>query len=572
MYIIKGFIAFPTLTNNDVGEVATLGELSKDSLTFAKETGLYRHSKYNNALLHVFLSQEEQEREVPVPTVYSDAALQLGQWVYDHAVDERFTGSRRDALNDLEVRFEGELTSIEIGVMVTDGTHWMPEWISYHHPDTDTFVRIWFSDTSFAGQYDNYNYVFIPPIDDIDDFFLERSQVLELIAKNGVKQIVGKIDEVRGEYPYTLLRTEEYQWEGGASAEENILTNWTVMIYGRFGNDPDKIRLALIDWILANSKHTRDEWLELFPEIFTPTEFIITPLWHQFAIPNQTIQAGFNSPVVTLGRALEITGITATGIGYSREERLNNTAVARTPTRTLGLLITGSQENLNGVTRFDDFYPDYIGIPTSSRDFGRLSTRTQEWVYVFLKLLQAAETMSEFTIIPAGVSRIVRNGIVYATGEHDGMVWMVATRLSVIKELGIESPYEPEFPEDDDGLGDCNTVEGRIVREHLLYEDNPHSTRRETIGLPHIANQPLLTTAQTKVSVASLLDNVELESEDLKQHLAGSNPHRTLPVMLGLGNRANQALLTLSAVTEDLGIQIEDPTLKPASPVTIPTK
>ena len=40
MYILKGFLSFPTLTNNTVGEVAPLGEISKDSLTYAKETGL----------------------------------------------------------------------------------------------------------------------------------------------------------------------------------------------------------------------------------------------------------------------------------------------------------------------------------------------------------------------------------------------------------------------------------------------------------------------------------------------------------------------------------------------------
>lgn len=438
-----------------------------------------------------------------VPNTYSNAALQLGQWVYDQAVDKHLTGNRRDVLSDLEVRFEDTLTDIELGVMVTDGMCWMPEWISYRHIDTDTFVRLWFSDIAFSGQYDNYEYVFIPPVDNIDDFFLAREQVVDLIAKNGVKQIVSKIDQVRGEYPYSLLSTEEYHWESSVDAEDRLPTSWTVVIYGRFGNDPDKIRLALIDWILNNSQRDRSEWLSLFPEIFTPTEFIITPLWHQFAIPNQTIQAGFNSPVVSLARALEITALTATGIGYQQEHRLNNTVVAQAPTRTLGLLITGSQDNLNGVTRFDDHYPDYINIPTASRDFGRLSTRTQEWVYMFLDLLQAAETMSEFTIVPVGVSRIVRNGITYAVKDHDGLVWMVASRISVIKALGVEAPYEPEFP-GGNGPDNGGTVESRIVREHLLYEKNPHNTRRGLMGLSELNNQSLLT-------VGGVMANIDIQ-------------------------------------------------------------
>lgn len=539
MYILKGFIAFPTMTNNAVGEVAKLGELSKDSLTYAKETGLYKHSDYEATLFHSFFSQDSREGQIEVPREYWTMALRMGRFVYEQAWNGRFSSNRTQVIYALEAEYEDILEQVEIGAMVTDGELWMPEWVSYQHPDTQNFIRIWFSDTSFSAQYDSYEYIFIPPVPNIDDLFMDRQRVVNMLAENNVKRIVGKIDEVRGDYPYTLLRTEEYEWEGGGEA---LRTDWTVMIYGRYGNDPDKIRLALIDWVLENSDRSRNEWLELFPDIFTPTEFIITPLWHQFAIPNQTIQSGFNSPVISISRAIEVAQLMATGIGYEKEDLMDNTVLARTPTRTLGLLITGSSANRNGITNFLQLYPDYIGMPTSSRDFGRLSSRTQEWSYMLLDLLQTAESMTEFTIIPPGYSRIVRNDIVYAVKDYEGMEYLMATRLSTIKALGIEGPYEPEFDWDADPENTLS-VEARMVREHLMYEANPHYTDHSHLGLADVANTDFLTVDDSRFNVESRLNTFY----EFQRHMTTyQDPHAVTKGHVGLGDVANLEYFTVS--------------------------
>lgn len=550
MYILKGFIAFPTMTNNTVGEVARLGEISKDSLTYAKETGLYKHGDYSGTLFHSFYSQDSREGQVEVPREYWMMALKMGRFIHNHAWNGRFSSNRTQAIYDLESEFDNELERIEIGAMITDGELWMPEWISYQHPDTQNFVRIWFADRSFSAQYDSYEYIFIPPVPNIDDFFMDRQRVVNLLAENNVKRIVSKIDEVRGDYPYTLLRTEEYDWEGGG---DSLRTDWTVMIYGRYGNDPDKIRLALIDWILSNSNHTRNEWLELFPDIFTPTEFIIAPLWHQFAIPNQTIQSGFNSPVISISRAIEVAQVMATGIGYDKEDLMDNTVVARTPTRTLGLLITGSAANRNGISNFLELYPDYIGLPTSSRDFGRLSSRTQEWTFMLLALLQVAESMTEFTIIPSGYSRIVRNGVVYAVKDFEGMEYLMATRLSTIKALGIEGPYEPEFDWDADPENTLS-VEARMVREHLMYEANPHYTDRSAVGLGNVPNLDFLTVDDGRFNVESRLNAFYEFQHHMKTY---QDPHSVTKSQIELEDVANLEYFTVAAVDQQANLALD---------------
>lgn len=482
MYNLKGFIIFPTMIDNVAGKVAPLGEISKDSLTYAQETGVYKDHDFKRPILYSFLSQDSDEGDITVPEEYSRSVLALGQFTYEQAHDGKLTTNRTQTLYNYEMEFDDRLENIMLGDMVSnDDDVWMPEWISFSFKDTQSTVRIWFSDDSFSRQYDDYEYLFIPPIPNIDDFFLERPRVTGLLAENSVKRIVEKIDAVRGDNPYTLLYTEEYKWR------DEVSTDWTVMIYGRYGNDPDKIRLALIDWILANSEHTRDEWLEIFPDIFTPTEFILVPFWHRFAIPNQTIQAGLNSPTITLGDALEIAETFSTGIGYKSKDLPKNTTLASTPYRTLGFIAVASEANRNGVTDFLQLYPDYIGLPTSSRDFARLSNATQKWIYMFLDLLKVGEKMTKYNPIPSGYSRIIRDGKVYATKEHDGMVYLLAARKSVINTMGVEGPYDPEYPDDDGSASD----DEKLLRDHLL-DENPHETFSDGVDLDNVENEDFM--------------------------------------------------------------------------------
>jgi len=489
MYILKGFLSFPTLTNNTVGEVAPLGEISKDSLTYAKETGLYKTNTYPNVLLHAFESRDEDSGVIEVPQTYRDTILHLGHWALHFAMSGRMNDSRARAVQEFENEFQGTIQDIVVGEMRTDGDIWLPEWISFSLEEGGDYIRLWMADNAFSAQYDNFEYEFIPPVGFIDDFFRPRDQIVGLLMENGFKRLTERVEETRGENPFTIIRTEEYSWVNPNRDNDELTTGWTVLIYGRAGNDPDQIRLALIEWILNNTARTRQEWLEIFPDIFTPTEFILTPLWHQYAIPNQTIQSGINSPNITLRRAHQIATRLCLGIGYESEDLWDNTVVASTPLRSLGFLATGSAANRNTVSNLKDLYPDYIGLPLASPDFARLSVKTQDWAMMLIELIKVAETMTSFTIIPSGYARIIREDVVYAVKDFDGMQYLMVTRDSAIKTLGVETPYVPEFEEEDP----YQSIEARIIREHLIYEQDPHRVSKEQLGLADISNAELLT-------------------------------------------------------------------------------
>jgi hypothetical protein len=552
MYILKGFIAFTALADNAVGVIAPIGELSKDSLTYAKESGLYKSDLYPGVLLNSFQSYSSDLGLVPVPEIQSAMALQIGSFFLESALDHRFSSNRSSAFSSIRYAFTDLIDDLTLGEMLTDGEIWMPEWVSYKLKDTQSYTRLWFCDTAFSNQYDSFEYEFIPPIENIDYFFRPRAEGLGLLQQTTLKRVLEQIDVTRGVSPYTLLRTQEYGWvnpEADVPEDDAVNTNWTVLIYGRAGDDPDQIRLALIEWILIRSLHSRIEWLAQFPDIFTPTEFIVMPLWHQFAVPNQTIQSGLNSPMISVERALEVARTFCLGIGYEPSDLLRNTVVAATPYRTLGMLVTGSAVNKRSISDFRKLYPDYIGLPLASPDFVRLSTLTQGWMHMLVNLLVVAESMSAYSVVPASYTRIIRSGVVYAVKEYQGMQYLLVTRGSTIASLGLEAPYEPEFDPYDPDSG-CTDL-AQLIHDHLTLHNNPHLVTAYQAGLDFVSPVDWMLLNTVTLNSNGFIDGL-IESQldplwaTVEYHVnIAQNPHVVTPFQVGL---PSSNIMTLNTV------------------------
>lgn len=457
-YSLKGFLSYPQLTNNNVGEVAALGEISKKSLTYSKETGFYKDDSITGVLLHTFSSIDSVTGLIPVPSNHQTLVLSVGKFILDNALSGAFDNNATNILTQLETWFTGSGASeIAIGTIIDmphaeafNGIIYMPEWISFKYDSGESTFRLWLCDNSFSTQYDEFEFVFIPPIENIDDFFLTRAEVETLVASYSTSALLNKVDVASDGYPYTTLRSMNFDWVDRVDPTFTLDTNWVTLVYGAAGNDAGRIRDSLITWILDNSTHDRTEWQEIFPGLFTPNEFILIPLFNQFAIPNETIQDGLYSPVISLEDAVDASFQLAKGAGYSEPNLLKNTCVATTPYTPLGFLAVGNELNAQGISDFRMIFPDYVGIPVSSADFGRLSLRTQNWVYLFIDLIEAARTMTSFSVVPPGISRTVREGVVYAVKTYEGIDYLVACKDSVITALGIKEPYEPEYdPEED---------------------------------------------------------------------------------------------------------------------------
>jgi len=94
--------------------------------------------------------------------------------------------------------------------------------------------------------------------------------------------------------------------------------------------------------------------------------------------------------------------------------------------------VVGNPQNRGGIVRFSKQFPDYMLVTNNTADFDRLDPETTgEWLLVFANLLKVAETMDRYTSVPLGVSRMIRDGVVYASAVFQRVNYLVVTKSSV---------------------------------------------------------------------------------------------------------------------------------------------
>jgi hypothetical protein len=202
----------------------------------------------------------------------------------------------------------------------------------------------------------------------------------------------------------------------------------------------------LSEWILANSTHTREEWVVIFPDIFSSTEFIITPMWTQYAVPNRTLDPGVYSPTTNVARAIQVARTTCTGTSYNNIHIDANLAVVGCLYKSVSLLIVGGPENSDDIFRFEEKWRDYMAVTTGSTDFNRMQPLTQQWVNMLYEMLMIAETMTEFSDIPPGFTRLRRtngNGqhILYLVNSIENVQYLVVSKNTMQRYFpAIEDP------------------------------------------------------------------------------------------------------------------------------------
>lgn len=436
MYNLKGFMVFAPLANNSVDVIAPLGELSTHCATFSKEKGQYINALYADSKLVSFLSQRttgEVKTLVSAPVVHQNAALSLAQWVYTKAIAQEISLDRDAFQSALLTTFGQTHLDLSFGEIVSDGSRQMPEWVSYKLNDPeDNSVRLWFADDSFRRQYDEYELGFVAPIAVVDDFFKDPALVKSLVDAWTLTIALEKADVLKNRKPETVLLNKAYLYHSQTTPTITIATNWTVVIWGPSGNNPDIIKQELAKWILANSQHTEEEWMDLFPDIFTSTEYVVTPMWENIAIEQRSIITGVYSPTATLTEILATSKLTIQGKNYTDEHIEANLCVSSVLYSSLCLSICGGPYNRGGVTKFNQQWPDYINVSTNSPDFNRMQLETQEFVNLLYSMLIIAENATLFSDIPVGMSRITRNGIVYIGASLNDILYLVVTKYSML--------------------------------------------------------------------------------------------------------------------------------------------
>lgn len=433
MYELKGFFEYPAFIDNTANTVAVLGEISDNSLTYAKDKTIHTGSSTPNVGLISFHSVRN-EIVVPVQGTYLEQTLRLGEYIFNQARAGVITNNPAALRQMIMTEFAGIVLEYGSGAMLTNGSIWMPEWIELKLAtldNEDNRIVIWLSDNSFSAQYDEYIIEIIQPIYPVDDFFKEPMQVKQLLDSYNLVEKLEDAQDRRAQYPYTHLRAFEFEYVNPTNTTVRWPAKWMVIVYGEAGNNPDLIKDAIVKDILAQSARPRADWETILPDLFMTTEFIFTPMWTKYSVPNSDFRAGLYSPTFDPNMDLRYVLRTALGPAYNDTFVRANYQSSVNIYKSLAFGVVGNPQNRNGVVKFTTKFPDYVVSEVGSGDANRISPETLEWMMIFSTLLKAAETMTRYTSVPRGISRMIRGEVVYASAFFKNVNYLVVSKSSV---------------------------------------------------------------------------------------------------------------------------------------------
>lgn len=431
MYNLKGFVRIQPLVNNSFGVISSLGELSTHAMTFTKERGEYEDIAYQDLTFISFSSKRSDTGVTSVPPAYVDNILNVINHTYQYCKTATSSLTLGDILNHLINSFASTIQNIEAGSLVNSPTVKLPEWISWSAPGLgQNRIKIWLSDAAFIRQYDEYEIIVVPPIDNLDDLFREPGITGTALDNRTPGKTMEIIQNLKNNHPETVIRAETYKFTNPLVSTYNRQITWHVIVYGSAGDNTDIIKNDIVNHCLNNSSFTGNDWRNIVPDLFRTTEFIMVPDWLKYAIPNRTVQAGIYSPITTAYNAYA--EIRAQYPNYPEEHIKDNLQVFNHPYRSLSISCFGGDDNIDSKYKLSDVFPDYTIFGTSSPDFNRMSKKTQEWSYMLQELLIIAEDTEQQTILPSNVRKMNRNGKLYIARTYENVQYLVLAKSNLI--------------------------------------------------------------------------------------------------------------------------------------------
>ena len=428
MHQIKGFYNADNQINNTPNVTAMFGELSAKARTYALDIKDYFNPTFPNVKFTLFSSKVDNE-EVSLDTNARDTIINIGEWLYSLG-DAIGTNTTTANLATLAMNsFTAKITEIKVGPIVYDTIKRLPEWVSFKLRNTarETEVKVWLRDSAFRKDYDGYKIKIVPPFENINQFFMPVADLKELISKANPIELADRIDDLKGEYPATIVRVEATTYINPNNITDTIIVYWHAIIYGNAGDDSSLIRQAIIEYIANNSNSSEAEWKTILPDLFNTTAFYILPRWDKYAIPTRRTIPGIYSPIAQYKEINDFVKQKLNGlIGAAHIDQ--NLEVTTHRFKSLTLAMVGGEENRRGLFKVSDYFSDYIGEESSNEDFNRQKEATKIWTNLVTELLIKAENYESNPILPANTRLVSRNNLNFLVRKLDNVEYFIALK------------------------------------------------------------------------------------------------------------------------------------------------
>jgi hypothetical protein len=427
MNLIKGFVTINTYVSNVKNTVAPLGELSTWSQTYSRQKADYALPTYGNLKLTTFKSVNSISKAYYTLTnTQVEEVFDVVNKCIEYNTTHIQPHSPDDFRNNITNAFYGKLLNFNIGSFVSNGDVSLPQWVSWGSVDNNNdSIKIWLSDMAFKEQYDEYEIEVIPPVTDLSLFFGMPNLLTTAISSRSVSQTYELIDQVKAGNPETCVRSLPFTCVN-LFITSAIHSDWTVVIYGKAGDQLDNIKEAITNYLTTTTTKSLEQWQDVLPELFERTEFVLVPLWNKKSIRNLTNLSSLYSSIISYKETLNFLNGVYYGTGYPDGYMADNVAIMSYDYKGISIAVIPGTTNMIDKRKLTDLFPDYIPVSTSSLDFSRMSIKTQQFVVELGKLLLAAETAVNIYSMPGNFRQISRNGVAYITTTFNEVNYLVA--------------------------------------------------------------------------------------------------------------------------------------------------
>jgi len=440
MFTLKGFALIGALADNATGVVAPLGELSPQGFTSAREKTHHVSPAAPNIKLVTFTSQVDGTHTPPDPTLIN-TLLPIIDWIYLQGASGKFNSSITAFQQLLLAQYGGVISLNGSGDMIRSGTLYLPAYVDLQIVAAgENTLKFWFSNDAFLSQYDDSETLCLSPLEPVDTFFNGYSVIKPLIDALTWPDMLTRAEVLKAGFPETKLRADTFDWVDPVDRTVKIPVDFTTVIYGAAGDNIDNIKLELVEFLLGKSTHTREEWAVIFPDLFTSTEFIVTPMYNDYAIPNSDVTNGLYSSTTLIADAIALANKSCIGTGYTKAHIDSVLSVSGCTYKAIQLVIVGGPNNRDGINKFKDQWVDYIAVESTHVDFKRMSQATRAFILMLFDMLRYAESMTPNTSVPVGYTRMTREGVVYLVKSYLKVQYLVVTKYSVEQ---LSAPVTP---------------------------------------------------------------------------------------------------------------------------------
>lgn len=445
MKIIQGFVTIPQLADNAVGVVADFGEFSKDSQTYSADI---RHlsdtATYPNIEVITVKAIDESSNNININTAVTNFILHVSNWIYEQSIANNIPLPRSKTVfqNSIAAQFDF-CKNVVIGEILPTNqpSRRLIDYVRFDcASDNESYrITLWFNDARFRAQYNYYDIVVIPPVDDLSRLIENLPTAALAIQSTSLDSVIAKVSSQTRKNPPTNITSYKVIYHDPTNNKSTSLleTTWVLVLYGSMSEDSESIKAAIRDYLSDHSNY--DKWHVIFPDLYSTNEFVIIPFWDAIATKDYSYDNGLYRTLICnadINKTSDRVIPKSYKLGTHSEEYIKtNIEIGSAFYRTMSFMAIGSPTNSNAVYRLTDLFPDYMAVSTDSPDFSRMTSYTQSFALKFNEALNKARLYNANDIFPAGFTRAIKGSRTYIGFDVLGYSFFILTKEGYLKDV-----------------------------------------------------------------------------------------------------------------------------------------